>query len=143
MFKSLSHVFLRPSYALEHKKDVDPENVRDFMDLCILELQRTKDPRSSFYGKTGEFGVIGDLMDLFLAGMETTASSLLWTFLYLLHFPTVQTRVHEELDQVNGKKITSILNYTGLKMLAITRELGTNFEADPRTTALLLGGWQI
>jgi len=48
----------------------------------------------------GYFALFNDLIDLFLAGMETTSSSLMWTFLFLLHHPEVQVKVHEELDKV-------------------------------------------
>jgi len=37
---------------------------------------------------------------MFLAGMETTSSSLLWTFLYLMHHPEVQAKAQKELDVV-------------------------------------------
>ena len=40
------------------------------------------------------------MIDLFLAGMETTSSSLMWTFLYMIHHPDIQKRVHQELDEV-------------------------------------------
>jgi len=37
---------------------------------------------------------------MFMAGMETTSTSLKWTFLFLIHHPEKQLRVHEELDAV-------------------------------------------
>jgi cytochrome P450 len=40
------------------------------------------------------------MIDLFIAGMETTSSSLLHIFLQLLHHPEVQEKVHAELDAV-------------------------------------------
>ncbi len=39
----------------EHKKTLDPNNVRDFMDLMLLEIQNTHDKDSSFYGDAGYF----------------------------------------------------------------------------------------
>ena len=45
-------------------------------------------------------------MDLFLAGTETTTSSLMWGILFLLHYPKVQDEVHQELDRVMGDKDT-------------------------------------
>ena len=78
--------FIMP-YVEEHKKTFDDNFHRDFMDLMLSEIQKTTDPSSSFYGKTGEYAMINDFIDLFLAGAETTSSSLLWSILYLLHFP--------------------------------------------------------
>ena len=49
----------------------------------------------------GYYALFNNLIDLFLAGMETTSSSLMWTFLYLLHHPEIQEKVHQELDEVN------------------------------------------
>ena len=43
------------------------------------------------------------LVDLFIGGSETTATSINWTILYLLHYPHVQDKIHEELDQIVGK----------------------------------------
>ena len=60
---------------------------RDFLDIMISENKRTTDSTSSFHGKTGESAIISDFLELFLAGMETTSSSLMWAFLYLLHHP--------------------------------------------------------
>jgi cytochrome P450 len=56
------------------------------------------------------------MIDLFLAGMETTASSLMWTFLYMIHHPDIQKRVHQELDEVKKLNI-SILNVANLPFL--------------------------
>ena len=50
----------------------------------------------------GYYALLNNLIDLFLAGMETTASSLMWTFLYLLHHPDIQRKIHQELDEVIG-----------------------------------------
>jgi len=38
-----------------------------------------------------------------MAGMETTSTSMVWTFLFLLHHPEVQAKLHKELDEVSIK----------------------------------------
>ena len=42
------------------------------------------------------------LFDLFLAGSETTSTTLTWAVLYMVRYPRVQARVQEELDAVVG-----------------------------------------
>jgi cytochrome P450 family 2 subfamily U polypeptide 1 len=45
--------FIEP-YITEHKRTLDPENIRDFVDLMLIEIQNTSDKDSSFYGSTGK-----------------------------------------------------------------------------------------
>ena len=52
------------------------------------------------YGKTGHEAMINTMSDLFLAGSETTSSSLVWAIFYLVHHTEVQAKVHQELDRV-------------------------------------------
>ena len=53
-FKTLgaTQEFIEP-YITEHKRTLDPENIRDFVDLMLLEIENTTDKESSFYGETG------------------------------------------------------------------------------------------
>ena len=69
-------------------------------DLFLKEIGSTDDTDSSFYKERGHFNLVNDFIDLFIAGMETTSTSLLWTFFYLLHHPDIKTKIHEELDKV-------------------------------------------
>ena len=45
--------FIEP-YITKHKSTLDPENIRDFVDLMLLEIQNTTDTESSFFGTTGK-----------------------------------------------------------------------------------------
>ena len=45
-----------------------------------------------------------EAMTLFLAGHETTANALTWTWYLLSRHPDVETRLHAELDQVLGDR---------------------------------------
>ena len=86
--------------ADEHTGTIDPDNIRDMMDLFLNEIDNTTDKDSSFFKDRGYYAMVNNFIDLFVAGMETTSSSIIWTFLYLLHHPDVKNRIHEELDEV-------------------------------------------
>lgn len=49
--------FIEP-YIIEHKKTLDEDNIRDFVDLMLLEIQNTTDPDSSFFGDTGKYASV-------------------------------------------------------------------------------------
>ena len=124
-------------HLVSHKKTLDPDNIRDFMDLYLTEIQNTTDPKSTMYGKKGEANLINAFVDLFLGGIETTSSTLLWAILILVHFPgknmkkvylkiqsiifaflECQTKMVEEIEHVVGcDRLPSLedrseLNYT-------------------------------
>jgi len=44
-----------------------------------------------------------ELVTMLVAGHETTATALSWTMHHLIEHPSVQARVHEELDRVMGR----------------------------------------
>jgi cytochrome P450 len=96
-FKPL--VQLMQPYIDDHQRTLDPDHVRDFLDLMLLEQQKS-DPSSCFHGKLGSVMIINAMIDMFFAGNETTASSLLNLFLQILHHPEVQEKVNLEIEKV-------------------------------------------
>jgi cytochrome P450 len=50
-------------------------------------------------------------LDLFMAGSETTSSTLGFAVLYMLHHPEVQRRVQDELDSVVGRSSQPTLQH--------------------------------
>jgi cytochrome P450 len=87
-------------YVEAHLQSLDPENIRDFLDVMLLEAKTNLDPNSCFSPNLGISTILNSMIDLFLAGMETTSSSLIFVFLHLLHHPDVQQKVHKEIDLV-------------------------------------------
>ena len=59
---------LMQSTVRDHEKTIDMNEPRDFTDSVLLEIQRTTDPSSSFYGDSGRINVANTLVDLFIAG---------------------------------------------------------------------------
>ncbi|KAJ0008635.1 hypothetical protein NQD34_016050 [Periophthalmus magnuspinnatus] len=82
-----------------HKKDLEPSNPRDYIDSFIIEMKNNKDSDAGF----DETNLAYCAMDLFLAGTETTSTSLQWTLIYLIKHPEVQEKVQEEIDSVIGQ----------------------------------------
>jgi cytochrome P450 family 2 subfamily AA/AD len=75
-FKTFMKLFsdigsLVKTHITEHKKSLDPDQPRDFMDSFLIEVAKTKDSKSSFFGQRGEESLISTLTDLFLAGKES------------------------------------------------------------------------
>jgi cytochrome P450 len=101
--ETFSEVFnMVEPYIEEHERTLDPENIRDFLDLMIVEHQKSTDPKSCFNGKVGKATITNSVIDLFITGMETTTTSLMIVILQLLHHPDVQKKVHEEIDSVTN-----------------------------------------
>ena len=82
---------------------LDLNDPRDFTDSMLIEIEKTTDKSSSFYGEGGVENLRNTLFDLFIAGSETTSSTLTWAALYMVRYPQVQKKVQAELDRVVGQ----------------------------------------
>lgn len=84
-----------------HQETYDPQDMRDFMDVYLQEIDNSKSPDFN------QEALIATAMDLFSAGSETTATTLSWAVLYLILYPEVQVKVQTEIDAVlNGAEPT-------------------------------------
>ncbi|XP_066271573.1 cytochrome P450 2U1-like [Branchiostoma lanceolatum] len=104
-----------------HLEKLDRENPRDFIDFCLLELEQQK----CVDGLTEE-NVVYMAEDLFMAGTETTANTLLWSLLYMTLNPDIQDKVQEELDTVVGECLPTLshrsqLPYVNACLLEVMR----------------------
>ncbi len=62
-----------------------------------------QDQPSSFSGQHMELNLRNVLVDLFVAGSDTTSASLRWALLFMAKHVRVQSKVREELDRVVGR----------------------------------------
>ncbi|XP_026494957.1 cytochrome P450 18a1 [Vanessa tameamea] len=91
----------------EHRSTLDVNNVRDLIDVYLVEIEKAKIEGKEgelFEGRDNELQLKQILGDLFSAGMETIKSSLLWMIVFMLRNPDVKRRVQEELDSVIGRE---------------------------------------
>ncbi|KAM9358030.1 uncharacterized protein ABDE67_003530 [Symphorus nematophorus] len=137
-----------------HKKDIDQSNPRDYIDTFIIEMEKHKEFDLGFT----ETNLALCSLDLFLAGTETTSTTLLWALVYLIKHPDVQDKVHAEIDRVIGQnrqpamadrsnlpytnaviheiqRMGNIVPLNGLRMAAKDTTLGGYFI--PKGTSLL------
>ena len=52
-----------------------------------------------------DFQLIQFVRDLFIAGTETTSSTLRWCLLVLLHYPDAQRKLHQEIIDTIGNML--------------------------------------
>lgn len=93
-------VFLKRIIA-KHRETLDPEHPRDLVDMYLMEMraQQAAGEVDSSFTEDYLFYIIGDL---FIAGTDTTANSVLWVLLYMVLHPDIQDEVQAEIDRVVG-----------------------------------------
>ncbi|XP_043926828.1 cytochrome P450 2D4-like [Protopterus annectens] len=88
-------------FIKQHKETYDPSEKRDFIDAFLAEMEKVKDdPDTSF----SEENLILTTVDLFFAGTDTTSTTLRWALLFMVLYPDIQNKIHEEIDKVIGKE---------------------------------------
>uniref|UniRef100_A0A3B4DKW3 Cytochrome P450, family 2, subfamily V, polypeptide 1 n=1 Tax=Pygocentrus nattereri TaxID=42514 RepID=A0A3B4DKW3_PYGNA len=92
------HVFLRGEIE-KHLAEWDPLSPRDFIDCYFSEIEKRKDDQEAGFHSEG---LCHTVLDLFMAGTETTSTTLLWGFIYMMKYPEVQEKVQAEIDRVIG-----------------------------------------
>ncbi|XP_034563727.1 cytochrome P450 2J2-like isoform X2 [Notolabrus celidotus] len=84
----------------KHKQNWDPSDQRDFIDCYLNEIQMSKGQAGNTFD---EENLVMCVMELFVAGSETTATTLRWAFLYMAKYPEIQAKVQAEIDRVIGQ----------------------------------------
>uniref|UniRef100_A0A803SMT3 Uncharacterized protein n=1 Tax=Anolis carolinensis TaxID=28377 RepID=A0A803SMT3_ANOCA len=100
---TLANMKMALSFAKEeiqkHKENQDLHDPQDFIDYYLLQMEKSKDdPNSTF----SEENLTQILVDLFVAGTETTSSTLQWALLLMVAYPDVQDKVYKEIEDVLG-----------------------------------------
>src|SRR5215216_1660851 len=84
----------------EHRMKLEKNEEKD-NDLLFTLLKSQYD--SEDIGKMTDQQLRDEIMTIFLAGHETTANALTWTFYLLSEHPDIERRLYEELYSVLGK----------------------------------------
>jgi cytochrome P450 len=95
-------------YRLIRERKANGSEGEDLLSLLVSAGQDTGEPMS-------EEQIRDEAMTLFLAGHETTAAVLTWTWFLLAQHPEVEARLHEELDAVLGDRSPRVEDIEGLR----------------------------
>lgn len=85
----------------QHEETFESGSIRDFVDLYVDAERSDKDPSKQKFDVGNIFRTI---VDLFLAGSETTSNTINWCILYLMEKPDVQQRCYQELESTFGDR---------------------------------------
>ncbi|XP_018606053.2 cytochrome P450 2C20-like [Scleropages formosus] len=84
----------------QHEKTLSPASPRDFTDCFLIRLNQEKDnPSSEFHYKN----MVATVLGLFIAGTETTSTTLKYALMMLIKHPNIQEKVQLEIDEVIGR----------------------------------------
>ena len=104
----------RVVYGIIRARRSDPVERTDLLALLLAaQDEETGDALS-------DSEVRDEVMTLFLAGHETTANALTWTWLLLAEHPEVEARLHAEVDAVLGDRQAT---FEDVKRLPYTRQV--------------------
>ncbi|XP_073536086.1 cytochrome P450 2C20-like isoform X2 [Phyllobates terribilis] len=84
-------------YIEQHKKTLNPESPRDFIDYFLLKIKEVEHEIDPDICDTSLHMV---LVGLLTAGTETTAFTLKFCLVLMAHYPDVQAKVQQEIDEV-------------------------------------------
>jgi len=95
------------SIIKEHRKKLDKGDDKESHDDLLLTLLQAQDEEAGI-GRMTDEQLRDEVMTIFLAGHETTANALTWTYYLLSENPLIETRLQEELYSTFGNSRTPI-----------------------------------
>ncbi|XP_059841046.1 cytochrome P450 2C23-like isoform X1 [Hypanus sabinus] len=82
-----------------HKETVQKDSPRDYIDCFLTKMDEDKDELNSEFFQEN---LLVSTESLFLAGTETSSTTLCWALQILAKYPEVQEKIHNEIDDVIG-----------------------------------------
>ncbi|XP_031550021.1 steroid 17-alpha-hydroxylase/17,20 lyase-like [Actinia tenebrosa] len=97
--------FFERKLAEHRDKFQDAETVPDLTyELLKAAQEANTDQECTTKEYLTDDHLVGTMMDVFLAGAETTATTILWVLAYMVSYPEVQACVQKEFDDVIGRE---------------------------------------
>ena len=131
-------------YRMIEERRLSGEDRGDLLSMLLLAQDEEGDG-----GRMTDAQLRDELMTIFLAGHETTANALTWTWYLLSQNPEAEVRLHAELDEVLGGRLPAVADVPRLiyaeKVLAESMRLYPPAWALGRMTLsdIEIGGYQV
>lgn len=94
-------------YRIIRERREDPEDRHDLLSMLLLSRDEEGNALS-------DEQVRDEMLTIFLAGYETTANALTWTWYLLSQNPGARQQMHAELDRVLAGRTPTLADYTNL-----------------------------
>ncbi|XP_042077138.1 cytochrome P450 1A1 isoform X2 [Haplochromis burtoni] len=85
----------------EHIDTFDKNRIRDITDALIALCEEREESKNTSMLSNDQ--IIHTVIDIFGAGFDTIIAGLQWSLLYLIKFPDIQDKIHQEIDEHIGK----------------------------------------
>ncbi|XP_060064349.1 cytochrome P450 2B5-like [Ylistrum balloti] len=82
----------------EHRNSFDEENQRDFIDAFLSQQNKDGEEDTIFE----DLNLAVSVINLFVAGTDTTATMIRWAIIYLIHNKDIQDKLRLEIEIVVG-----------------------------------------
>lgn len=99
-------------YRIINERRIEKKDHGDLLSMLLIAQDEEGDGK----GMT-DLQVRDEAMTLFIAGHETTANSLTWTWYLLSQHPEIEKKVWQEIDDVLAGRLPSAEDYPKLKYL--------------------------
>jgi len=99
-------------YRIINERRAKRQDVGDLMSMLLMAQDEEGDGKGM-----NDLQVRDEVMTLFIAGHETTANALTWTWYLLSQHPEIEAKVWQEIDQVLLGRVPTAEDYPKLKYL--------------------------
>ncbi|XP_058023876.1 uncharacterized protein LOC131190556 [Ahaetulla prasina] len=120
-----------------HKKTLDPDNPRDYIDCFLLKLEKEEMASERNFCQSN---LVITVFALFAAGTVTTSYALLRSLLLIAKLPHIQAKVQQEIDEAVGTNRTPSMEdrlkmpFTNAVIHEVQRYQTVSLENLPRAT---------
>ncbi|XP_018429095.1 PREDICTED: cytochrome P450 2F2-like, partial [Nanorana parkeri] len=90
--------FIRGTFT-KQKKNLDVNDQRNLIDAFLVKQQEGKTESTQYFHNDNLTALVSDL---FVAGMETTTTTMRWAILLMMKYPEIQKKVQNEIDSIIG-----------------------------------------